>query len=79
MNDNSAGSGVPEAPPPNPAPTPRGGTKDGDGAADHDTPYFGNRRYLFSVNQQVRLLLLRGAILDSRLSQGRYTDDLDSA
>lgn len=79
MNDKSPGGGAPDARPPDAASSHSGGTKDGEGAADHDMPYSGNPGYLFSVNERLRLLLLRGAILDSRLGQGRYADDLDSA
>jgi hypothetical protein len=33
--------------------------------------------YVFTTRQVLRLLCLRGEILDSRLGQGRYRDDLD--
>ncbi len=47
-----------------------GGTKDGDGAADHDEPYrFGRRPraiapWPFSERQYARLLVLRGRVMD---------------
>ena len=39
------------------------GTQDGNGAADHDLPYKGLNRSLFTVRQMSRLLLLRGEVL----------------
>ncbi len=54
----------------------RPGTHDGVGAGDHDQPFVGWRNYHFSTHQMVRLLLLRGEDLGSRLAPGRYSADL---
>jgi hypothetical protein len=52
------------------------GTRDGFGAGDHDQPYrFGRRprsgtTYPFSTRQYLRLLVLRGRILDGDRGDG---------
>ena len=43
------------------------GSKDGEGAGDHDQPFAGFRAYQFSTRQLVRLLLLRGEVLEAKL------------
>ena len=47
------------------------GTHDGAGAGDHDQPFAGFRSYQFSTRQFVRLLQLRGELLEARLGNGR--------
>jgi hypothetical protein len=50
------------------------GSRDGDGAGDHDQPYrFGRRPlatapYPFSTRQYIRLLVLRGRVQDGELA-----------
>jgi hypothetical protein len=57
-------------------PTQAGGSRDGNGAGDHDEPFGGWRSYHFSTAQMLHLLLLRGEILDGRLGAGRFAEDL---
>ena len=52
------------------------GSKDGEGAGDHDSPFAGFLASHFSTRQMVRLLLLRSDVLDARLGQGPLVDDL---
>ena len=52
------------------------GSHDGSSAADHDQPYAGFRSYQFGTRQLVRLLQLRGEILEARLGHGRWAQDL---
>jgi hypothetical protein len=55
---------------------PHGGSRDGSGAGDHDSPYTFGRRprgsspYPFSTRQYVRLLMLR-----SRIEAGLFGSD----
>ena len=56
-----------------------GGTKDGDGAGDHDQPFHGFRAYHFHTRQMLRLLDLRSALLDARMGIGRFGQDVDPA
>ena len=69
-----------ETPAPSPAPTPEAGLSmgslDGQGAGDHDMPFIGYRPYHFSTRQLVRLLVLRGEVLDARQGKGRFADDV---
>ena len=59
------------------APT-AGGTKDGQGAGDHDQPYRSGRRPSatapnpFTGWQYARLLVLRGRLLDGALADDRF-------
>jgi hypothetical protein len=50
---------------------------DGDGAGDHDLAFTGFRPYHFNTREMVRLLVLRGRILDARLGEGALADDLE--
>ena len=52
------------------------GTKDGVGSGDHDMPFAGHRAYPFSTHVRLKLLLLRGEVLDARLGRGRFADDV---
>jgi hypothetical protein len=52
------------------------GSRDGQGAGDHDQPFSGYRPYHFSTRQMLRLLHLRSEVLDARLGYGRLTADL---
>ena len=45
------------------------GSKDGEGAGDHDEPFAGFRAYRFSTHQRVRLILIRGDLLEARLGR----------
>jgi hypothetical protein len=53
------------------------GSRDGDGAGDHDEPYrFGWRprasvTYPFNTRQYARLLVLRGRVQDGRVGDGK--------
>lgn len=61
---------------------PRGGgagSKDGEGAGDHDEPFGGWRVYPFPTRQFARLLALRGEALDARMGVGRFAEDLRTA
>jgi hypothetical protein len=57
-----------------------GGTHDGTGAADHDTPYAFGRRpnacapFPFTTRQYVRLLILRSRIKDRELDRADTQD-----
>jgi hypothetical protein len=56
------------------------GTKDGNGAGDHDEPYRFRRRltsrapYPFTEQQFARLLMLRGRVRDSNSAADRAVD-----
>jgi hypothetical protein len=52
------------------------GSQDGLGASDNDQPFFGFRTYQFSTRQLARLLQMRGQLLDARLGQGAWAQDL---
>jgi hypothetical protein len=52
------------------------GSQDGPGANDNDQPFFGFRTYQFSTRQLARLLQLRGQLLEARLGQGAWAQDL---
>lgn len=52
------------------------GSRDGTGAGDHDEPFAGFRPYQFSTRQLARLLQLRSEVLDARLGDGRWAQDL---
>lgn len=63
-------------------PTNDGGTSgslDGDGAGDHDQPFSGYRPYQFGTRQYARLLGLRGVLLEARLGNGPWAQDLAAA
>jgi hypothetical protein len=45
-------------------------------ADDNDQPFFGFRTYQFSTRQLARLLELRSQLLDARLGQGAWVQDL---
>ena len=55
------------------------GTKDGVGAADHNQAFAGFRRYHFTIRQMLRLLRLRGDVLDGRTGLGSYSEDFGAA
>jgi hypothetical protein len=55
------------------------GSHDGDGAGDHDQPYLGFRAYQFGPRQFARLLKLRGELLEARLGNGPWAQDLLAA
>ena len=55
------------------------GSHDGTSAGDHDQPYAGVRAYQFNTHQRVRLLQLRGELLEARLGHGRWAPDLAAA
>jgi hypothetical protein len=48
----------------------------GDGDTDHDRPFAGFRSYQFNTLQLIRLLHLRGELLEARLGNGRWATDL---
>jgi len=52
------------------------GSKDGEGAADHDVPFGGFRPSQFTLRQMSRLLILRGRVLDAKMGWGPFIDDL---
>jgi len=79
MNDQPITGPAEASAPPIGSTAPAGGTRDGSGAADHDQPYAGYRAYQFTTQQRLRLLVLRGEVLDSRMGQGRHGDDLHAA
>jgi hypothetical protein len=54
------------------------GSHDGQGAGDHDGPFTGFRRSLFTTRQLMRLLLLCGDALDARPGYGRWAIDVRS-
>jgi hypothetical protein len=62
--------------PPDTAPTAQLGSHDGQGAGDHDQPFFGFRAYQFRTHELARLLLRRSEALDAKLGQGRWAADL---
>jgi hypothetical protein len=55
------------------------GSHDGDGAGDRDQPFFGFREYQFNTRQLARLLQLRGKVLEARLGQGVWAQDVSAA
>ena len=55
------------------------GSHDGSGAGDHDQPFFGFRSYPFPTREYLHLLLMRSEVLDAKLGNGRYTDDIAAA
>jgi hypothetical protein len=55
------------------------GSRDGDGAGDHDEPFLGFRAYQFGTRQFARLLSLRGELLEARLGNGPWAQDLAPA
>ena len=55
------------------------GSHDGTSAGDHDQPYAGFRAYQFGTRQLVRLLQLRGELLEARLGHGRWAQDLTAS
>ena len=65
-------------------PAPAHGSKDGDGAGDHDEPYqFGRRPravapWPFTERQFAHLLLLRGRVQDSVLAADTTRDQQDA-
>ncbi|MBV9322973.1 MAG: hypothetical protein JO352_04175 [Chloroflexi bacterium] len=70
---------LPSSPlPPDAAPIAPIGSHDGQGAGDHDQPFFGFRAYHFRTHELARLLLLRSEALEARLGQGRWVKDLAS-
>jgi hypothetical protein len=52
------------------------GSHDGAGAGDHNEAFTGFRSYQFNTMQMVRLLHLRGELLEARLGNGRWATDL---
>jgi hypothetical protein len=52
------------------------GSKDGDGAGDHDVPFGGFRPNQFSIREMSRLLILRGQVMDAKMGWGPFVDDL---
>ena len=55
------------------------GSKDGVGSGDHDEPFGGHRPYHFPTRVMLRLLLLRGEVLDGRCGLGRFADDVSAS
>jgi len=55
------------------------GSKDGQGAGDHDVPFNGFREYHFSIRQRTHLFALRGELQDAALGLGRLADDVATA
>ena len=55
------------------------GSHDGTGAGDHDQPFVGFRSYQFGTRQLARLLKLRGELLEARMGNGPWVQDLGSA
>jgi hypothetical protein len=52
------------------------GSKDGEGAGDHDLPYEGFHPAAFNTRQLARLLILRGEVLEAKLGRGRFAFDI---
>jgi hypothetical protein len=52
------------------------GSKDGQGAGDHDVPFRGFRPTDFTLREMSRLLILRGQVLDAKMGGGPYVADL---
>ena len=61
---------------PDATPTAYLGSHDGQGAADHDQPFFGFHAYQFRTRELARLLLLRSEVLEAKLGQGQWAEDL---
>lgn len=61
-------------------PTPPNASKDGQGAADNDKPFFwGAPQYQLTTRQLSRLLLMRGDVMDARRGENAEVyQDLDS-
>jgi hypothetical protein len=56
--------------------TDEAGSKDGQGAGDHDMPFCGFRPSQFSLREMSRLLILRGQVLDAKMGWGPFIEDI---